>query len=251
MFMKHVVLWTLSSLKIHLHTKRNFFLCLTPSFLQKVLGPILRLPETLLTFSTSAWQGCYLCLPDSEPGRGEILIISQGCYQADYPRDGEEDYPSVEHTGARLCDPPLPGWAGVAGEEVGHPGPEGEVGMADYHHPHPGGGGGPHHHQHSQHGGDQLYQHTDLQHHEVGLDVDDPVLLTSQALGLASKLHKGVILACHPGSKLQGQDSSLLLKYCQAQHNTSLIPNIVKIKLETFDPTDNLSLVLFSISWQK
>ena len=72
--------------------------------------------------------------------------------------------------------------------------------MADYDHPHPGGGGGPHHHQHSQHGGDQLYQHTDLQHHEVGLDVDDPVLLTSQALGLASKLHKGVILACHPGS---------------------------------------------------
>ena len=50
---KYVILWTLSSPKIHLRTKSNFFSCLTPSFLQKVLGPILRFPETLLTFSTS------------------------------------------------------------------------------------------------------------------------------------------------------------------------------------------------------
>ena len=51
---KYVILWILSSPKIQLRTKSKFFSCLTPLFLQKVLGPILRLPETLLTFSTSA-----------------------------------------------------------------------------------------------------------------------------------------------------------------------------------------------------
>ena len=53
MVRKYVILWTLSSPKIHLRTKRkkNFFVCLTTLFLQKVLGPILRLPETLLTIS--------------------------------------------------------------------------------------------------------------------------------------------------------------------------------------------------------
>ena len=54
MVRKYAILWTLSSPKIHLRTKSMFSLSLTPSFLQKVLGPILRLPETLLTFSTSA-----------------------------------------------------------------------------------------------------------------------------------------------------------------------------------------------------
>ena len=50
---RYVILWTLSSFKIHLRRRGNFFSCLTTSFLEKVLGPILRLPETLLTFSTS------------------------------------------------------------------------------------------------------------------------------------------------------------------------------------------------------
>ena len=50
---KYVILWTLNSPKIHLRTKSNFFSYLTSSFLQKVLFPILRLPETLLTFSPS------------------------------------------------------------------------------------------------------------------------------------------------------------------------------------------------------
>ena len=46
---KYVILWTLSSPKIHLQTK-------SMSFLQKVSAPILRLPVTLLTFSTSGWK---------------------------------------------------------------------------------------------------------------------------------------------------------------------------------------------------
>ena len=41
---RYVIQWAFCSPKIHL---RN------PAFSQKVLGPILRLPETLLTFSTS------------------------------------------------------------------------------------------------------------------------------------------------------------------------------------------------------
>ena len=54
MVRKYAILWTLSSPEIYLQTKIMFFLCLTPSFLQKVLCPTLRLPEILLTFSTSA-----------------------------------------------------------------------------------------------------------------------------------------------------------------------------------------------------
>ena len=60
MFMKYVVLWKLSSPEINLYPKRNLFLCLTPSFSQKVLGPILRLPETLFTFSTSGFMFRFL-----------------------------------------------------------------------------------------------------------------------------------------------------------------------------------------------
>ena len=40
--------------KLILWTKKTTFSCPTPAFLQKVLGPIFRLPETLFTFSTSA-----------------------------------------------------------------------------------------------------------------------------------------------------------------------------------------------------
>ena len=47
LMLRQVILWT----------KRTLFLCRTPMFLQKVFGPILRLPETLLSFSTSGRMG--------------------------------------------------------------------------------------------------------------------------------------------------------------------------------------------------
>ena len=48
-----------------------FFLCLT-SILQKVLGQILKLPETLLTFSTSDLRYDDLVLFILERGKGHV-----------------------------------------------------------------------------------------------------------------------------------------------------------------------------------
>ena len=56
MVRKFVILWSLSSPKSHLQ-KTTFFM--SDSFIfAEILGPILRLPETLLTFSTSALNHC-------------------------------------------------------------------------------------------------------------------------------------------------------------------------------------------------
>ena len=78
-FKKYGILWTSLSCKIHLQNKKQLFSYLTLVFLQKVFGPILRLPETLLTFCISGHNSgsCQTCfVPYIRQILGKFMKIS-------------------------------------------------------------------------------------------------------------------------------------------------------------------------------